>query len=206
MATVEDNIETLSQRMVKDANAEAESMLAAAHAKADEIRKRALAQAETERKAILARAQQERERLQSQALASAQLKARNDQLASREQLLDKVFTDARIRIHKVQQWNNYEEIGMALYREALSHLKGYPVKVYVDPVLNKLVPQERFEQVARDLQIEVASFQELEQGCGVVVETTDGHLNYDNTLQTRLNRLQNTLRAPVYHILMGEQV
>lgn len=206
MATVEENIETLSQRMVRDANAEAENVLAAARAKADEIRKRGMAQAESERKAILSRAQQEAERLRSQAMASAQLKARNDQLASREQLLERVFSDARDRICTIQQWNNYEEIGLILYTEAISHLKGYPVKVRLDPLIRKLVPQERLEQVARELEVEVSSFEDLAQGCGVVVETIDGHLNYDNTLETRLNRLQNNLRAPVFHILMGEQV
>jgi V/A-type H+-transporting ATPase subunit E len=206
MATVEENIETLSQRMVRDANAEAENVLAAARAKADEIRKRATVQAETERKAILARAQQEAERLRSQAVASAQLRARNDQLASREQLLEQVFSDARARICNIQQWNNYEEIGLLLYKEAISHLQGYPVKVRLDPMIRKLVSQERLEQVAREMQVEISSIDDLEQGCGVVVETTDGHLNYDNTLETRLNRLQNNLRAPVFHILMGEQV
>ena len=46
----------------------------------------------------------------------------------------------------------------------------------------------------------------LEKGTGVVVETHDGHLQYDNTLETRLNRLQNLLRSPVYHLLMGETI
>jgi len=37
------------------------------------------------------------------------------------------------------------------------------------------------------------------------VSAADGKLNYDNTLETRLNRLQGTLRASVYKILMGEK-
>jgi vacuolar-type H+-ATPase subunit E/Vma4 len=45
---------------------------------------------------------------------------------------------------------------------------------------------------------------ELKQGTGVIVQTEDGRLQYDNTLETRLSRLKNALRSPVYHILMGE--
>jgi vacuolar-type H+-ATPase subunit E/Vma4 len=206
MATLEENIETLSQRMINDANGEAEKILTEARAKANEIRKRGQAQADAERKAILDRAQQERERLRGQAVATTELKARNDQLEFREQLLDQVFENTRGKIQTVQQWNNYDEISIALLKEALMHLKNYPVSVRMDPVMRKLVSDERIQQIAKDLQVEVTSISELAQGTGVIIETADGHLNYDNTLENRLARLQNTLRAPVFHILMGEQV
>lgn len=206
MATVDDNIETLSQRMVNDANVEAEKILADARARADEIRKRGQMQAEAECQAIIERAQQEIERLRGQAISTTQLKARNEQLEFREQLLDTVFVETREKIPTIQQWNNYDEIATALLKEALLHLKNYPVQVRIDPTIKKLIPVERLEQIAKDLDVQVTGFSELSQGTGVIVETADGHLNYDNTLETRLARLQNILRAPIYHILMGEQV
>jgi vacuolar-type H+-ATPase subunit E/Vma4 len=206
MATLEQNIETLSQRMIHDANVEAEKILAEARAKADEINKRGQAQAEAECNAILERTQQERERLRGQAVATTELKARNDQLEFREQLLNQVFEETRLKVPTVQQWNNYAEIALVLLKDALLHLKDYPVHVRVDGTIKKLIPDSQLEQIAKDLRVEVIGFSELSQGTGVIVETADGHLNYDNTLETRLNRLQNSLRAPVFHILMGEQV
>ncbi len=205
MASLEDNIESLSQRMINDANLEAEKILSEARAKADEIRKRGQAQAEAERKKILERAQQERERLRGQAVATTELKARNDQLEFREQLLNQIFETTRERIPTVQQWNHYDEIAVALLKEALLHLKNYPVRVKMDPVMRKLITDARLAGIARDLQVEVTGVSELSQGTGVIVETADCHLNYDNTLETRLVRMQNSLRAPVFHILMGEQ-
>ena len=44
----------------------------------------------------------------------------------------------------------------------------------------------------------------LKQGMGVVVQTPDGHRRYDNTLETRMTRLQDAMRNPVYRLLMGE--
>jgi len=38
----------------------------------------------------------------------------------------------------------------------------------------------------------------------VIVQTPDGHLNFDNTLETRLARMQNPLRADVFRLLTGE--
>jgi vacuolar-type H+-ATPase subunit E/Vma4 len=206
MATLEENIETLSQRMIQDANAAASKILAEANARAAEIRQGGQAQAEAERKAILDRARQERERLRSQAVANAQLKARNDQLEHSEQLLDDVFIDAREKISTVQHWNNYDEIAIFLLKDALTHLREYPVKVRVDATIKKMISEDQLATIARDLQVTVEAYSEFSQGTGVIVETVDGHLNYDNTLENRLSRMQSALRAPVFHILMGEQV
>jgi len=38
----------------------------------------------------------------------------------------------------------------------------------------------------------------------VIVDASGGKIHYDNTLETRLSRLQSTLRASVYKVLMGE--
>ena len=37
-----------------------------------------------------------------------------------------------------------------------------------------------------------------------MLETPDGHRRYDNTLETRLARMKDDLRTPIYHILMGD--
>ena len=41
---------------------------------------------------------------------------------------------------------------------------------------------------------------------GIVIDADHGRLHYDNTLETRLNRLQSALRSAVYHVLMGEKL
>jgi vacuolar-type H+-ATPase subunit E/Vma4 len=46
----------------------------------------------------------------------------------------------------------------------------------------------------------------LEEGTGVVVNAAGGKLHYDNTLETRLSRMQGSLRSSVYKVLMGEKV
>lgn len=206
MATIDENIEALSQKMLSDAKAEAEQIVAAAQAKAEAIRKRAEEQAAAERKDIIDRAQQEVERLRSQSLATTQLKARNMQLEYREKLLDTVFAAAREKLPAVQHYSNYDKIAADLLKEALQHLKDFPVQVHVDAFTQKSLQAQNMQQIAKDLNVEIKDTSLLKNGTGVIVETADGHLNYDNTLETRLNRLQSLLRAPVYHILMGEKV
>ncbi len=68
----------------------------------------------------------------------------------------------------------------------------------------QLLNDEVIQKIANEFKIKITAGGPLERGTGVVVETADGHLNYDNTLETRLNRMQNSARSAVYHLLMGE--
>ena len=59
-------------------------------------------------------------------------------------------------------------------------------------------------QLSSELQLELHLGEVQSQGIGIIAETMDGHRQFDNTLEARLHRLQDSLRSPVYHILMGE--
>ncbi len=206
MGPVEENMEKLSQAVLDEARAEAEQVLAQAREKAGEIRTRAEEQAAEERKTILERAQQEAERSRRQAVATAQIKARTIQLENREKLLAKVFADASQQLSSIQQWSDYNKIVVALLREALSHLETEKALVYADAVTLQCLTQETLDEVAKDLHMQIQVKEPLKRGIGVVVETEDGRRRYDNTLETRLSRMQDSLRSPAYHILMGESV
>lgn len=207
MKSVEENIEALSRAMLSEAKAEAELIKTDAQAKADAIRQKAQAQAAGERSEILDRARQEAERLRGQVVATTQMKARTLELDHREKLLQSVFTSALQELHSVEQWNNYQEIALSLVREALLQLNSNKMKIRVDEYTKKFLTDPVLEEISKELKVHVSFGNPLDlQGTGVIVETDDGHLQFDNTLETRLTRLQNTLRSPVYRILIGETI
>src|SRR5687767_15450 len=126
------DIEMLERAILTEARDEAEQIKAEAKAKADAIRKRAQEQAEQERKAILERAREDVERLRSQAIATAQLKARSLELTKREELLDRVFKAAREKLPEVQKRPDYNEIAERSLREALVQLRVNKAEVRAD--------------------------------------------------------------------------
>ncbi len=132
MRSVEENIEALSKALHNEAKAEAEQIMADANAKAEAIRKRAQDQAAAQRKEIMDRARVEAERLRSQVVATTQMKARTEELAHREKLLDKVFTASRQQLASVEQWSDYNEIALRLVREAIIQLKAKDIKIRAD--------------------------------------------------------------------------
>ncbi len=204
MAPVDESIELLSRAVMKEAQSEAEQTLSRAREDALKIQQKAQDQAEGERKGILERASEEEERIRRQAIATAEMRARTLQLKKREELLEGVFEEARQQLSSLQQWSDYDRIARKLLREALIHLEANSSLVRADEVTLQYLTDEVLEELSKELNVTIQVKGTLEQGTGVVVETDDGRRRFDNTLETRLNRMQDALRAPVYRMLVGE--
>jgi vacuolar-type H+-ATPase subunit E/Vma4 len=202
----EEEIEVLSRAILKEAEVDAEQIREDAKAKADAIRQRAQAEAEQERTAILDQARQEAERLRSQGVANAQLKARTLQLEHREKLLDRVFDAAKQKLPAIQKRSDYKKFAAQLLREALVQLKANKARVQADVATQKILRDGTLEELSKELNAELTMGDVLEEGSGLIVDASDGHLHFDNTLETRLRRLQSSLRSSVHQVLMGEKL
>jgi vacuolar-type H+-ATPase subunit E/Vma4 len=202
MKSESEDIELLARAIMAEANDEATQLLAEAKEKAEAIRKRAQEQAESERKEILERAKQDAERLRSQTTATTQLKARSLQLEEREKLLDGVFTEVKKQLETVKKRSDYGALATMLAREALTQLQVNEAEIRADETTRKAL---NLNELTRELNGQFTLGDPLEEGTGVMVSAAGGKLNYDNTLETRLSRLQSTLRSAVYKVLMGEQ-
>lgn len=203
MKSEEEDIEQLARAIMVEAREEAEKLRAEAREKAEAIRKRAQEQAERERKAILDRAREDADRLRSQSSATSQLKVRSQQLEQREKLLNDVFEAVRQQLSAVKSRADYAAIAAMLTREALTQLNAGEAEVRADAATQKAL---KLDELAKELNGKFSFGTQLEEGTGVVVNAAGGKLSYDNTLETRLSRLQGSLRSLVYKTLMGEKV
>jgi V/A-type H+-transporting ATPase subunit E len=206
MKSTDESIEALTRAVLSEAHAEAERVLADARTKADATRQRAQEQADAERTETLARASQEAEHIRQQVIATTQLKARTMQLERREKLLDSVFEAARQQLSTAPQWPDYDRIARDLLHEALTRLGADAARVRADQQTQALLTDAVLADISNEVGVQVQLGAPLKQGTGVIVETADGRRQYDNTLEARLGRLQNSLRSPAYRLLMGESL
>jgi vacuolar-type H+-ATPase subunit E/Vma4 len=88
----------------------------------------------------------------------------------------------------------------------LEHLGVGQVQVQADEKTRKFFTDGVLDGISKENEATIQLGEPLEHGLGVIVETLDGHRQYDNTLETRLVRFRDTLRMSVYHLLMGEQL
>jgi vacuolar-type H+-ATPase subunit E/Vma4 len=204
MNTEVQDIEMLQRAILGEARDESEQIKEEAKTKADAIRKRAQEQAEQERRSILEQARQDTERLRSQVIATAQLKARSLELAHREQLLDRVFKAVQEKLPELQKRPDYDQIAAILLREALTQLRVKKAEIRADQGTRNFL-EKKLDEISKELGGQFTLSENLGEGIGIVVDAGEGKLHYDNTLETRLQRLQSTLRASVYKLLTGEQ-
>jgi vacuolar-type H+-ATPase subunit E/Vma4 len=204
MGTVEGSIEDLTRAIMNEAQAECDDLRQEAKKKAEVIRQHARAEAERARVEILDKASAEAERLQGQAAATAQLKARSKELEQREQVLDQIFSTASSNLPTVFQRRDYPEIAVELVGEALRQLQAPSAQIRADEQTLKLLTPGVLQTLSKDFGVELSLGSPLKRGIGVIVQTPEGRLQYDNTLETRLERMKPALRPTVYHLLRGE--
>jgi vacuolar-type H+-ATPase subunit E/Vma4 len=77
-------------------------------------------------------------------------------------------------------------------------------QVRADKATQSILEKKALNELSKELNGQFTSAGVLEEGTGIIVDAADGKLNYDNTLETRLQRLEGTLRAAVYKMLIGE--
>jgi vacuolar-type H+-ATPase subunit E/Vma4 len=204
MRADEASIDALERAILNEASADVEQIKQAAKAKADAIWQRAREQAASERKTVLEKAKQEAERVRSQFVATSQLKARTTELGQREKLLNDIFKTAREQITSIPRDKNYDEIVAQLLREGISQLNVDKAKVRADKQTQKILEQSAIAKVSKELKAEITVGEPLDEGTGLIVESMDGRLKFDNRFENRLNQIQSELRFPVYRLLMGE--
>ncbi len=199
-----DKVKVLEQAIMETAQQEAQVILAEAQAKADSIRKQAQADADVEGERIRQEARQAAERHIAQAIAKAQLEAQMLKLQRREQLLTRTFDKARERLRSIPQQPDYATIVRGLIEEAVTYLGDEAFVIHADAATARVLDDDFLADLAQSLNVHLEIGAPLEAGTGVVLSTANGHRRYDNTLETRLTRLQNDIRTDVYHILAGE--
>jgi len=124
-------------------------------------------------------------------------------LEHREKLLDSVFEAVKEKLGDLKNRPDYDAIVASLLREALTQLRVTEAEVKADDATKKNL-SKALDELSKELNGKFSDGGVLEDGTGVFVEASGGKIHYDNTFETRLSRLQGTLRSTVYKVLMGE--
>ena len=188
---------------MEEAREEARQILDDAKAKAQSIYQQVETEVGAEGEAIIQQAQREAEHQRSQAVATARIEAQKLRLQRRERLLNRVYASVREQLTSTPQWPEYEQIARHLVREAMAHMDTDHALVRCDPETRKVLTNEVLADLSTELGVYIRAGDPLTLGTGVLIETPDGHRRYDNTLETRLARIQASLRTTVHRILTG---
>ncbi|MBN1246010.1 MAG: hypothetical protein JXC32_00035 [Anaerolineae bacterium] len=198
------DMEGLRQAIAREAERDRQRILGEARARVEAIRAQAQAEAVDEAARLVEAAEAKAARLRREAVGTAGLDAQALKVRARESVLGLVFDRAADVFETASALPDYAAIVEGLLIDAIAHLGGAALIIHADADAQAILDHDLLERIGLQTGCELLVGQLLLDGTGVVVESSDGHLRYDNTLQTRLTRMRPTLRTPVYRMLVGD--
>ncbi len=141
---------------------------------------------------IVSDGKKEADKIEKQITGSSDLEARNKQLRLLEESVTRVFKEATEKIGNAQRDAEYSKLVSALLSEATNILGTSEVVVYTNKK-DKDVVQSAISQVEG---AELSS-EEIECLGGIQVKSKDGSMTFDNTLDSRIERLKPLIRKEI---------
>jgi len=184
-------LEHLLAALEREASAQAEALLGAARSDAADVTRQSEARLAQQRTDLLRTHDSKIRGSAEAALGEARRTARATVLEARQQLLDRVFAAAREMIPVALGSRAYQDALPAHLAEALAALGDQPAVVVCGEAVAAAVRH------AVESRQEVVVKSDANARPGVMVETPDGTIQVDNTLEGRLERLRLQLTLEV---------
>jgi V/A-type H+/Na+-transporting ATPase subunit E len=160
---------------------------------------------EAERTRIIEAARKQAENLKRQIIGSARLAARNQELLTIENAVNKAFEEAKKKLQASSSTDSYKELLKHMVEESISAVGGSNAVIIecnkndvdlVRKVVSELQDSGKVQQArVSDQYIDVLG--------GIRIRSSDGTMTYDNTLDSRIERLKPLIRKNIAQMLRG---
>jgi V/A-type H+-transporting ATPase subunit E len=160
--------------------------------KSKETLDNSLSKLEEEFDKIISDGKKEADKIEKQIIGSADLEARNKQLTTLEEGVDKVFTKALDEITNTARSGDYANLIKSLLDESTKILGTTEVIVSTNTKDKDLVQSALSQFPGSEL-----SSESINCLGGVIIKSKNGTTSFDNTLDARINRLKPLIRKEI---------
>jgi vacuolar-type H+-ATPase subunit E/Vma4 len=197
------SVDLLTQAILSQAETEAKKARENAETEAARIVSAAERQAASRQDLAQAAEAARVERENVSTLAAVRLEASKQFLQAREELIERVFAEAKERLEILRRAPSYSPTLVNLVREAVEALEGEDFVVGVAQQDYDLAKQALASVPIEGKRIEVRADDRV-RGGGCLVSQSDGRSRYDNTFDSIIARHRLRLRAFVAETLRGK--
>jgi len=160
---------------------------------------------EAERTRIVESAKKQAENLKRQIIGSARLAARNQELLTIENAVNTAFEDARKKLASSGGKDSYRALLSGIIEESVSSVGSGEVVIECNLNDIELVREILGDLQRRNPRIQArVSDQPVDVLGGIRVKSADGTMTFDNTLDSRIERLKPLIRKNIAQMLRGE--
>ena len=147
---------------------------------------------ETEYDKIISDGKKEADKIEKQIVGGSDIEARNKQLLALEAAVDKVFTTALEQITNSDRNSDYANLINTLLQESTKILGTTEVKVFTNSKDKDIVQSFLSNFSGSELSSEI-----IDCIGGVKIESKDGAMKFDNTIDAKIDRLKPLIRKEI---------
>ena len=160
---------------------------------------------EAERTRIVEAARKQSENLKRQIIGSARLASRNQELLTIENAVNKAFEEAKKKLQASRDTDSYKNLLKQMVEESTSAVGGSNAVIIESnkndaEIVRKAVSELR--DTGKVQQAEVSD-QHIDVLGGIRIKSSGGTMTYDNTLDSRIERLKPLIRKNIAQMLRG---
>jgi V/A-type H+-transporting ATPase subunit E len=160
---------------------------------------------EAERTKIVESAKKQAENLKRQVVGSSRLATRNQELLMIENAVNSAFEQARKKLASSGDKDSYKALMASIIEESVSSVGTGEVTVESNKSDADLVKKIIADLQKKNSKVKVSlSSQPIDVIGGIRVKSGDGSMTYDNTLDSRIDRLKPLIRKNIAQMLRGE--
>ena len=151
-----------------------------------------LSKLEQEYDKIISDGNKEADKIEKQIIGSSDLEARNKQLTTVEESIDKVFTKALDEIANADRSGDYPKLIKSLFDESTKILGTTEIIVFTNSKDKEIVKSLLSQYPGAELSSET-----IDCLGGVKINSKDGTMAFDNTIDAKVERLKPLIRKEV---------
>lgn len=197
------NIDNLINKIIEDANKEADSIIAEGENQKEKIISSKIDEANREKESMISKAKREAATRKERVISNAQLKVRNDKLGAKQQVIDRAFEKAVSQLEKITG----EEL-KAFVKDTIKglNLEGNE-EIIVNEKYSSLINNEFIEQINKSLEesgkkgnIKLSSEKRNIED-GFILAKGGIELNY--TFKSLVENLRNEIEQEIIKVLFA---
>ncbi len=203
--SVKTGVSAIANEVIGDVQKEAESVILAAENEAKETLRVAKEQANQTYRAIVDEAKGKAEAEKRKIASVAEVEVRNRLLQTKEELVDAAFEKALVKLKSYVETEDYRKYLLKLIEEIAKKMDQKVLVVEVNSKDKGWLTEDMLKRASKKTHTELKLSEQTENYIGgCKVQTQDGKIVYDGTLDNRLEELKPELRAAIAKTLFSE--
>ncbi len=205
--SVKNGISAIAKDVVGDVQKEAEAIILAAENEAKATLKAAKEQADQNFKAIITQAKSKAEAEKRKIASVTEVEMRNRLLQTKEDLVDAAFEKALVELRNFVETDDYHDYLLKIIQNAAERIGQKNLVIQVNAKDKEWLTQDVLKRLSKKLHCELRLSEKTGDYLGgCIIQTEDGKIIFDVTLDNRLQELKPVLRVELAKILFGEAV